>query len=168
MHLTHPFIANAILLFLGFSFIGFLAAFAFPLYAPVLFRPRQRTTGDWVAEVYLNWEICRGSTMYRQRFRTKEGAARFARFHAWILDRLLPRYYFTEGWSEGSRVRNTYDFAICWGVRRLVGHETTRFSTVWATTMPGASDFHGEHRDGHPRNDEDSGLSLGLPHDYQV
>lgn len=82
-------------------------------------------------------------------------------FPAFLVDLLRPRFYRTDGWREGERVRDPTDFAIRWSGRGLVGDEAPRFTPAWATTMPGDRDFRGEHGARHP-----SLSAQGLPPDF--
>ena len=87
-----------------------------------LSKPSPRNKGDFVAEVWLKWEICAGSTLYRQNFKTQWVAHIFAKLYAIILDGLLPRVYFSEGWG-GGLIKNKYEYGISYGVRKMTEAE---------------------------------------------
>jgi hypothetical protein len=106
--------------------------------------PKAKTTGSWVAEVWIDWEICHGSTMYRQRFNTKWGAYLAVRARAFGLDFLLPSSYWDTDWS-GKPVRIKHEFCIRYGVRRLSEKEQETFNTVYSTVLPGEEGCRAEH-----------------------
>ena len=89
--------------------------------------------GPWVAEAWLEWDVCRGSVLYRERFNTMDDAARMAKGHARTLDYWLPR-------RDG--------MGINWGVRRACDADTGH--AIWSPAMPGTRDYCGEHREAHP------------------
>lgn len=104
----------------------------------------------FVAEVWLEWEICTGSTMFRAAFSSAKRAERAARLAAKLLDLVLPRAYPAE-YSSGRRYYETYNFEIRWGVRAPTGMESERgVSRIWTTVMPGSSSHQGEHASAHP------------------
>lgn len=106
----------------------------------------------YVAEVWLEWEICTGSTMYRQRFRSKRIAAVFAKLAAVIIDFNLPTAYRAE-YSNGKPYYEKYGFDIRYGVREITDYEKSgNFTPVWSTDMPGTRKHKGEHREAHPLN----------------
>lgn len=106
--------------------------------------------GTHVAEVWLEWEICRGSTLFRAAYATPARAARAAKLHAWLLHQLLPSHYRAE-YSDGRPYLEPYDFEVLWGVRPLVAFEEQNGVTViWSPLMPGTRSDRGEHRDAHP------------------
>lgn len=114
---------------------------------------RQRAAdacGDFVAEVWLEWPMCRGSTMYRGRFATAARAEAHVRGAARLLDMFLPKSYLTEDYS-GRPYREPYDFGILFGVRALTPHEREQGVSEFLTTfMPGHLGHQGEHRCAHP------------------
>lgn len=114
---------------------------------------RQRAAdacGDFVAEVWLEWLTCRGSTMYRGRFATAARAEAHVRGAARLLDTFLPKSYLLEDWS-GKPYREDYDFGIHFGVRPLTTHEREHGVSEFLTTrMPGHRGHQGEHRCAHP------------------
>jgi hypothetical protein len=114
-----------------------------------LTQPRSKKNGDWVAEVWLEWEICRGSTMYRQRFRFRWTAYLAVRLRALMLDLRLPTRYLDTDWS-GNYCVFRYEYAIHYGVRRLAGSERERFHAIWSTELPGTKGYRGEHASAHP------------------
>jgi hypothetical protein len=133
-------------LFIGMSIMAFVAL------GPPLFLVaprRKRTVGPFVAEVWLDWEICRGSTLYRQSFHSKRAAAIYAKLYAVMLDMTLPKYYPAEGW-DGRVYYEKYDFEIRFGVRAIVPSEVERFAPIFSKIMPGHSGYSGEHREAHP------------------
>lgn len=99
-------------------------------------NPKAKKSGDWVSEVWINWEICAGSTMYRQRFRTKWTAYLAVRVRAFILDVLLPQFYWDTDWF-GKPVRCRHEYSIHYGVRRLSELERPDFRVVYSTVLPG-------------------------------
>ena len=115
-----------------------------------LSRPSVRNKGDFVAEVWLRWEICAGSTMYRKNFKTQRAAHIFAKLYAIILDGLLPRVYFSEGWG-GGLIKNKYEYGISYGVRKMTEAERNgSFYRIYSTYLPGTDGFSGEHASVHP------------------
>jgi hypothetical protein len=94
--------------------------------------PVSTPDGRWVAEAWLEWEICRGSTLYRERFDRPDAAAKAARRAAGSLDFHLPKG----------------DFGIQWGVRLACENDTER--RIWSPYMPGSRNCRGEHRNSHP------------------
>lgn len=104
----------------------------------------------FVAEVWLEWEICRGSTMFRAPYSSIKRAEKAAHRAAKLLDLFLPKSYLAE-YSSGRLYWESYGFEICWGVRPVTGLESQRgVSRIWTTTMPGYSGHHGEHPSVHP------------------
>lgn len=107
--------------------------------------------GDWVAEVWLEWEICKGSTLYRARFATEERAARAARANAWVLDMVLPTRYKAE-YSDGSPYWESYCYGIHFGVRKLTAYEQVNgVHQFYTDVLPGHKGHEGEHPSAHPR-----------------
>jgi hypothetical protein len=126
----------------------------FPGAIQALMGPGTAGTGPYVAEVWLDWEICRGSTMYRQRFENKETAELFAKNAARYLDWILPTHWRTTDWS-GRPYFEKYGYAIKFGVRSIDVVEDKDFQVVWATRLPGqqgitGAGYGGEHREAHP------------------
>ncbi len=139
-----------------------------PIYAPALLRPRSaKSQGRYVAEVWLNWEVCRGSTMYRQRFRTKWGAYLQVKLHAMALDMALPRYYQDTDWS-GKRCLYKHGFDILFSVRTLAKVEETDFQPLWSVAMPGSQGYSGEHAQGHPFLRDAKSSLLCSSEDYKL
>jgi hypothetical protein len=116
----------------------------------VLFAPRFSGTQDrYVAEVWLEGEICRGSTLYRQRFLSERMARIHAKLHAFMLDFCLPKYYLVE--DEWGKLRpRRFDCDIRFGCRQLTASEADTFAPLWSTVMPGYDGFKGEYREAHP------------------
>lgn len=105
---------------------------------------------SYVAEVWLEWPICRGATMFRATARTKTRALVKAKLRAAMLDLLLPKTYPGEDWS-GRRVSYSYDFGIMWGVREPTAHEAqVGVVPIWTTTLPGHQGHAGENARLHP------------------
>lgn len=114
--------------------------------------------GAYVAEVWLNWEICRGSTLYRARFHRQWQAALAAKFHAVWLDWVLPTHYRAE-YSSGRRYWEPYGFAICFGVRAATSLVQDR-ATLWSPHLPGSPRSSSEHAASHPWQ-QDTSVSQG-------
>lgn len=104
----------------------------------LVLKPGKNSKGNFVAEIWLVWPVCRGSTMYRQRFRWEWQARLFARFYALVLDGQLPRGWQTTDY-EGYTVHEAYDFEICFGVRPMTPAEEKSFTALWATALPGSA-----------------------------
>jgi hypothetical protein len=96
-------------------------------------KPPHDPDGVWVAEAWVEWEICRGSTLYRERFNSIGHAECAAKKGARDLDFWLPRR-----WGMG----------IKWGVRRACSADTGHH--IWSPYMPGSKHCTGEHRTAHP------------------
>lgn len=106
-------------------------------------------TGDHVAEVWLDWGFCRGSTMYRQRFKSKRAAGVYAKLAAMVIDMSLPTHYADTDYS-GRRIYEKHEFAIKFGVRLITRDESSSFTPIWSTTLPGSRGAQGEHAMSHP------------------
>lgn len=105
--------------------------------------PKKKDAGQYVAEVWLEWPICRGSTMYRQRFNTQRGAYLAVRLHALLLDWHLPRYYWDIDWV-GRALQLKHDYGIYYGVRQLNDEEREDgVRAIWSPVLPGEKDFSG-------------------------
>lgn len=105
---------------------------------------------SYVAEVWLEYEICRGSTMYRATAKTERGAKLKAKIAAMKLDLLLPKFYWDTDWG-GRPCRYAYEFGIRYGVRQLTEREEKEGVTAFFTTaLPGTHGFTGEHASAHP------------------
>lgn len=117
--------------------------------------------GPSVAEVWLEWPLCRGSTLYRQRFVDDASAERAARRAAQILDDVLPKHY-ADTDSSGNRILLEHEYGIYWGVRPALAGDTT--GRIWSPVLPGRSDYRGEHARAHPlwRDPEAQAASLGF------
>lgn len=127
-----------------------VALFPVLLFPDVMLDPPKRTEGDWVAKVWLEWEICRGSTMYRQRFKSQGAATKAAKFRAKLLDRVfLPTHYPAEDMG-GNRYSEPFNFAIQFGVRKIAPENPRDGGPIWTTAMPGDPGFTGEHPFAHP------------------
>ena len=127
-------------------FAGWTAVFVFP---QRIFAPRKTGSGDFVAEVWLEWPLCRGSTLYRQRFAHQWQAAVFAKLYAMLLDWVLPTYWRTTDYL-GRPCRERYDYGIYFGVRAATAEEAQSFAPLWTTTLPGHAGHAGEHAQAHP------------------
>ncbi len=109
---------------------------------------------SYVAEVWLEWPLCKGSTMYRAQARTKLGAYMKVRLAALLLDLLLPSKYRDTDYL-GRVHAFSYDYGIAYCVRKLTESETQNgVRNIWSSVLPGHSGFHGEHRENHPWNDD--------------
>ena len=91
--------------------------------------------GEWVAEAWLVWDICTGSTMYRERFNTKEEAHEAAKKNAAKLDRWTPSHQ---------------NFGISYGVRKANKFDNEH--SIWSWALPGEPDYSGEYWQAHPLN----------------
>lgn len=111
--------------------------------------PDKEGVGNYVAEVWLEWEICQGSTLYRQRFPDMKSAELEVRRAAKELDSLLPTHYRVEGYN-GRPQWEKYGFQIQFGVRELSEQEKENFNVIWSPYMPGQSQYSGEHATAHP------------------
>lgn len=118
------------------------------LLSPWLLKPG-KGQGDHVAEVWLEWSLGRGSTMYRQRFATQKRAYLYVRVYAWALDLMLPRHYSSTD-RYGRRIALRHDMSIMYGVRLATDAEKKDFQTIWSPGMPGTPAYSGEHADFHP------------------
>jgi hypothetical protein len=118
----------------AFGVVGALRFFVRSLDATPSPQPRVKTKGEWVAEVWLEWPICRGSTMYRQRFRFRWMARLAVRFHALLLDAHLPTHY---------RIRTGAGVLACTGTTTAsaTGCESWPHRNVSAFTRSGPSTF---------------------------
>lgn len=145
--------------------LGLLALAIFLLCVGPMLVPRRQAKpgGRYVAEVWLEWEICRGSTLYRQRFRSRTAATLFARWHALCLDLHLPHFYWDTD-SIGRPVRYAYEYGIHWGVRKVTSAEMHQgVSPVWSPALPGTKTYRGEHASAHPwQREEFSGDTSGF------
>ncbi|HDR9105453.1 hypothetical protein [Paraburkholderia sp. A3RO-2L] len=116
---------------------------------------------NFVAEVWLDWGICRGSTMYRATAKTERRALAKAKLAALQLDLLLPKFYRDTDWS-GRPCRLAYDYGIKYGVRKLTAREETEGVTaIWTTILPGYRGHAGEHAAAHPCLDGDGLAAIG-------
>jgi len=114
-----------------------------------LLAPRKAGAGPFVAEVWLEWPVCRGSTLYRQRFRHHWVAAFFVKAYAKALDFYLPTHYRCSDWS-GRPYLESYDYGIHFGVRETTPAEQAKFCPVWSPVLPGHTGYAGEHASAHP------------------
>lgn len=131
----------------------------------VSWTPKANKAGPYVAEVWLEWEVCRGSTMYRQCFRWKLLAALNAKLHAMLLDGMLPSHYVDRDWS-GRPCWYRYEYGIMFGVRKLTaGEAKDGMHAVWTTELPGRAGHAGEHAQSHPLVRELSATGL---QDYKL
>lgn len=141
-----PFAFNCIIglvITLSLGLTGFL------LYSEKLLKPRAGRSGEWVSEVWLEWEICRGSTMYRQRFSYRWTAYLATRLHALLLDMVLPSHYWNTD-CIGRRCLYRHEYGILYGVRKVLPSEALEFSPVWSDVLPGHRGHSGEHACSHP------------------
>lgn len=115
--------------------------------------------GEYIAEVWLEWPTCRGSVMYRQRYRWQWMAIADMRLRAAVLDLVLPRYWLTSDRLDRV-IRMPYPYGISYGVRRPTDSERLfGVNSVWSTRLPGQSGHSAEHREGHPVLQEFGGTS---------
>lgn len=104
----------------------------------------------FVAEVWLDWGIGRGSTMYRSTAKYQHLAALKARVATILLDLLLPKCFWGQS-RTGRTVRYTHDFCIRYGVRQATALEQKEGVTaIWTCSMPGEPNFTGEPAAAHP------------------
>lgn len=115
-------------------------------------------SGNYVAEVWLEWPICRGSTLYRQRFESQAKAERYARRAAALLDAILPTHWRSTDYLERP-CREKYDYGIYFGVRDIAPSEMQSFSAIWSPQLPGHKGYDGEHASAHPLFGADLELS---------
>ena len=132
---------------------------------------RQRAAdacGDFVAEVWLEWPLCRGSTMYRGRFATAARAETYVRSAARLLDTWLPKTYRAED-CLGRPYREDYEYGIQFGVRALTPHEREHGVSEFLTTrMPGQRGHQGEHRCAHPSMREPDTTAAAQLRGYRI
>lgn len=114
-----------------------------------LFKPATGSSGTFVAEVWLDWEVCRGSTLYRQRFGSLAQATRYVTAYARLLDLLLPAHYSVTD-RRGRVVPERYNYAIRYGVRAITDPEKASFRSFLSVGMPGGPLDTGEHASAHP------------------
>lgn len=118
--------------------------------------------GEHVAEVWLEWPICTGSTMFRAAFPTAADAEAAARYHAKLLDSYLPTHY-PATYSCGKRYFESYDYGIAWGVRARKGVELTEgVACIFSRKLPGTDGATSEHREAHPGTADLNGSLLGF------
>jgi hypothetical protein len=104
----------------------------------------------FVAEVWLDWGIGRGSTMYRSTAKSQRLAALKAKVATLLLDLLLPKFFWGPS-RAGRPVRYSHDFCIRYGVRQATALEQKDGVTaIWTCSMPGSPGFSGESAAAHP------------------
>ena len=112
--------------------------------------PTPRRDGAFIAEVWLDWEVTRGSTMYRQTFESELAAQFFAKFYAAALDTILPRGWPTQDWL-GRPFFDAYKFSIKCGVRSLAPSEAeSGVVAFFCNHMPSTGLSRSEHFFSHP------------------
>lgn len=111
--------------------------------------PEKEGVGDYVAEVWLEWEISSGSTLYRQRFPDTKSAERAVRRAAKELDAILPTHYRVDSYN-GRPQWEKHGFQIQFGVRDIQAQEKENFNVIWSPYMPGERKYTGEHAAAHP------------------
>lgn len=117
---------------------------------------------SYVAEVWLEYEICRGSTMYRATAKTERGAMMKAKIAAMKLDLLLPKFYWDTDWG-GRPCRYAYEFGIRYGVRQLSEREEKEGVTaLFSSSLPGTRRFTGEHASAHPLGEAALAMLTGI------
>lgn len=132
-----------------FIALALLLGFAYAVMKEYSFAPREDDSGDFVAEVWLEWEICSGSTLYRRRFSDPVDAEHAVRKAAKALDDILPTHYRVEGYY-GRTEWEKHGFSIRFGVRDIQESEKAHFRGIWSPHLPGESSFSGEHASAHP------------------
>lgn len=102
--------------------------------------------GEYVAEAFINWELCSGPTLYRARFKSLNEAELAARGAAWLLDQMLPTGYAARDWLN-RRYIEPYNFEIKWGVRKGTPKElkADTFRPVWSPRLSGERGFSGDY-----------------------
>lgn len=116
-----------------------------------IFTPDRVQNPKCVAEIWLEWPVCRGSTLYRRGFQSSTVAKYYVKVYAWLLDSILPRYYRDYDWS-GNITSYEYEYGIHYGVRLPAPTEMLEVHTIWSPFMPGSKDSSGEHWIAHPHN----------------
>lgn len=134
---------------LAIAALAALAALGFEL-ALLAHRRATPHQGEHVVEVWLEWPLCTGSTLYRQRFRSRWMARLAMRAHALQLDLVLPTHWRTTDWS-GRPYMERYDYGIRYGLRQPTPQEReVGVPSIWTCEMPGHKNHAGEHREAHP------------------
>lgn len=115
---------------------------------------------QFVAEVWLDWGVGRGSTMYRSSASSLRMAGLKVKLAALVLNLVLPTFYWGPS-RTGRPVRYKHDFTICFGVRQPTSCETSDgVKTIWTASMPGTPGFAGEPAAAHPWT-RDAGATPG-------
>lgn len=140
-------IAVALKVCAGLAAVGIVAlvlfAGVFALTGSKWYAPRAGVHGQYVAEVWLEWSICRGSTMYRQRFASRTHAYLMMRLHAFLLDLHLPRYFWDIDW-EGKALQVEHGYSLCFALRELTDEEAqSGVAPVWSSVLPGYTNYRG-------------------------
>jgi hypothetical protein len=122
--------------------VTFLNKIALWLFGP----PKDVPDGEYVAEAFINWEICSGPTLYRARFKTQDEAEFAARGAAWLLDQMLPTGYAARD-ALNRRYIEPYNFEIKWGLRKGTPAELKpgKFRPVWSPVLRGDPGFSGDY-----------------------
>jgi hypothetical protein len=110
--------------------LGYILFFVW-LNAPLV----HKTSGDWVADIWLTTNQGVGATMYRQRFDSKLMASLTCKARALGLDMILPTSYWVED-EHGKPSSRAYHFGIQSTVRCLGPLETQFFQPTWKTELP--------------------------------
>lgn len=118
-------------------------------------------SGRFVAEVWLDWSVGRGSTMYRSTAKSQRMAGWKAKCAAVLLDVLLPSFFWGPS-RYGRPCRYSYDFRIRWGVRQATALEQKNGVTaIWTASLPGWPGYAGESASEHPwMKEEDATLEV--------
>jgi len=132
--------------------VGNLAFWALIVGLILRWLRRGTPNGAHLAEVWLEWEICTGSTLYRARFNRRWQAALAAKWHAVLLDWTLPTHYRAE-YSNGRPYLEPYGFSLQWGVRAPTNSPQDS-AAIWSPVMPGSQASTSEHREAHPWNQD--------------
>lgn len=144
------------LVLVGFL-LAVLAISGLVLVMPLVFSSPQK--GGHVVEIWLEWPLCTGSVMYRQRYRWRWMAMLDMRIRAEALDWKLPHFWRTTDWN-GKVIRISYDFGIAYGIRTPTAKESREgICAVSTFTLPGLEGSTAEHREGHPVRTEFGGES---------
>lgn len=106
--------------------------------------------GAHVVEVWLKWSWGPGSTLYRQRFRSRQVALLSLRYRAWLLDWALPTHWVGEDYY-GRRCTYPHEYGIAYGLRAPTTAESEHgVAGFWSPALPGTSEYRGEHVSAHP------------------
>lgn len=128
-------IAVTIPLSIGLGYLLFFVWMNLPL--------AHKTTGQWVAEIWLTTNHGRGATMFRQRFESRLAALLVCKARALGLDMILPSSFWVED-EHGKPLRLPYYFGIHHEVRSFGHSESTSFQAVWHTELVNEESLRGD------------------------